>query len=276
MNLARAVLVSILLLSTATVSLAQQLYFANEPRQRLVQLDLATGIQTILYNIGADPDDLIVDSQGQLIYSVPLLGTIYRFDPVTGSNTVLVSGLKYARDLAIEPGGTSILISLYAQGEIARYNFTTGTTTILSKKLGTTDGLVYDDSGQLFVIANHNTVVQIDPVTGAVLKTLVLEGHQGANGGDGMTYDRYTGQLWISHDEGKSGGLIEVPTDLSIFTFFQEGKISYPDGIKSDGKGNLYIGALWVALEYNIPSDKITKRYIVRGADGVSLVPGTY
>jgi sugar lactone lactonase YvrE len=70
--------------------------------------------------------------------------------------------------------------------------------------------------------------------------------------------------------------LIEVPTDLSGFTLFQTGKISFPDGIKSDGKGNLYIGALWTAVEYNIPDDKITKDIIVKGADGVSLVPGSY
>ncbi|MGH9513717.1 MAG: hypothetical protein ACRD2U_16430 [Terriglobales bacterium] len=277
MNFARAVLVySILMALTGAFSAAQQLYIANEPLQTLEQLDLDTGIVTTLYNIGAKPDDLIVDSQGQLIYSVPSLGDIYRFDPVTGTNTVLVSGLKYARDLLIEPNGNNMLISVYARGQIMRFNFATGTTTILTKKLGTTDGLAYDDSGHLFVIANHNTVVQIDPVSGAVLKTLVLEAHQGVNGGDGMTFDSYTGHLWISHDEKGSGGLIEVPTDLSSFNFYQTGKMSFPDGIKSDGQGNLYIGCLWLAVKYNIPTDTITKSFIVKGADGVALVPGTY
>jgi hypothetical protein len=47
------------------------------------------------------------------------------------------------------------------------------------------------------------------------------------------------------------------------------------DGIKSDGKGNLYIGAIWSALVYNIPSNTITENIVVKGADGVGLVPGT-
>lgn len=277
MNSGRAAFIyTILVLCTATLSVGQQLYIANEPKQELMKLDLTTGLQTTLYNIGAEPDDLIVNSQGQLIYSVPGTGTVYRYDPVAGTNIVLISGLSYPRDLVMEPGGTSMLISLYARGELARFNFITGTTTILSKKLGTSDGIAYDASGHLFAVANHNTVVQIDPVSGAVLKTLVLELHHGSNGGDGMTYDSYTGQLWISHDEKAEGGLIEVPTDLSGFTLYQTGKLNYPDGIKSDGKGNLYLGVLWTAVEYNIPSDKIIKSFVVKGADGVSLVPGTY
>ena len=73
-------------------------------------------------------------------------------------------------------------------------------------------------------------------------------------------------------------GLIEVRTDLSPSGVkrFQTGNINAPDGIKSDGKGNLYIGALWTAVEYNIPTDTITRRFVVKGADGVALVPGTY
>lgn len=270
-----------LLFAIATHSSAQQIYIANEPQESLEKLDFTSGLVTTLYHIGAKPDDLVLNSQGQLIYSVGgTLGDIHLFDPVTGSDTVLVSGLKYARDLTIEPGGASMLISLYVQGEIVRFNFVTGTTTVLFKKKGTVDGTAYDASGNLFAVANHNTVVQIDPVTGAVLKTLVLEPHVGVNGGDGMTYDSYTGQLWISHDgklaTGPEGGLIEIPTDLSGFTSYQTGKINDPDGIKSDGKGNLYIGAIWTAIEYNIPTDTVVKSVNVKGADGVALVPGTY
>jgi WD40 repeat protein len=259
---------------------AQQAYIANESQGKLVQLDFATGLQTTLYTIGGHPDDLTLNSQGQLIYSVPASGTICLYDPVTGNNTTLVSAIKWVRDLVIEPGGTSMLIGVYSPGQILRYNFVTGTTEVLSKKLGTVDGLAYDPAGHLFAVANHNTIVQIDPASGKVLKTLVLEPHLGVNGGDGMTYDSYTGQLWVTHDgklpSGPEGGLIEVPTDLSGFTLYQTGKILSPDGIDSDGKGNLYIGAGWYADEYNIPTDTVTKSFVFKGADGISLVPGTY
>lgn len=269
-----------LLISVAMHLSAQQAYIANESQKKLMQLDFATRLQTTLYTMAAEPDDLTLNSQGQILYSVPATGTICMYDPATGNNTTLLSGTKWVRDLVMEPGGTSMLIAVYSPGQILRYNFLTGTTSVLSKKLGTVDGLAYDPAGDLFAVANHNTIVQIDPVSGQVLKTLVLEPHLGVNGGDGMVYDSYTGQLWVTHDgklaTGPEGGLIEIPTDLSGFTLYQTGKIQSPDGIDSDGKGNLYIGAVWRAVEYNIPTDSIKKSFVVKGADGISLVPGTY
>jgi hypothetical protein len=55
-----------------------------------MQLDFATGKQTTLYEIGAEPDDLTLYAQGQLIYSVPSLGTVNVYDPATGTSSVLV------------------------------------------------------------------------------------------------------------------------------------------------------------------------------------------
>jgi sugar lactone lactonase YvrE len=177
----------------------------------------------------------------------------------------------------MEPGGTTMLIALTTVGKIARYSFISGTLTTLPKKPGASvDGLAYDPAGDLFAVVSHNTVCQLDPATGAILKTLVLEPHFKVNGGDGMTYDPYTGQLWVSHDGTAATGLIEIPTDLSGFTLYQNGKFRFPDGIVSDGKGNLYIGAIWTAVVYNIPTDTITHSFIVKGADDMALIPGTF
>jgi len=258
---------------------AQQLYIANEPREQLQLLDLSSGQLTTLYNIGAKPDDLILNANGQLIYSVPSVGVVNLYDPVAQTNSTLVTGVKYARDLVIEPGGNSMLIAIYANtGQIVRFNFLTGATSVLRKKLGSVDGLAYDPNGNLFAVANHNTIQQIDPVTGATLNTLVLEPHRGVNGGDGMIYDPYTGELWATHDGTTGSGLLEIPTDLSTFTFYNfTGQMNAPDGIKSDGLGNLYIGAIHTVAVINIQgTPTMTKRFVVHGADGVSLVPGTY
>jgi len=258
---------------------AQQLYITNEFRQQLQLLDLSSGQLTDLYNIGASPDDLILNALGQLIYSVPNAGVVNLYDPVAQTNTTLVTGVKFARDLVIEPGGNSMLIAIYAEGgQIARFNFLTGATTVLRKKLGTVDGLAYDPNGDLFAVANHNTIQQIDPVSGATLNTLVLEPHHGVNGGDGMTYDPYTGELWATHDGSTGSGVLEIATDLSTFTFYNfTGQMNAPDGIKSDGLGNLYIGAIHTVAVINIQgTPTLTKSFVVKGADGVSLVPGTY
>lgn len=281
MTLPSRVLVSaFILLAITSTSLAQQLYIANEPKKELELLNLETGALSVLYTLTADLDDLIVNSQGQLIYSIPSLGQVDIFNPTTGVNSVLVSGVKYARDLEIEPGGQTLLIAIYSPGSIVRYNFSTGAQTTLIKHLGTCDGIAYDAYGNLYAVANHNTIVRIDPVAGTILQTLVLEAHQGVNGGDGLTYDTYTGELWATHDGTTGYGVEEIFTNASgftgAFTLFPTPTVHAPDGIKSDGKGNLYIGAIHTAAVYNIPTNTVTKNIVVDGADGVSLVPGTY
>lgn len=278
-NPGRAALVSAIILPIPSWSSAQQLYISNEPQESLELLNLNTSQITTLYEIGADPDDLTLNSAGQLIYSVPSAGTVNLYDPHSKKNTTLVSGLKYARDLEIEPGGKTMLIAIYT-GQIVRFTFATGATTVLAKKLGTCDGIAYDQHGNLYAVANHNTIVQVSPVTGAILKTLVLEPHHGTNGGDGMTYDPYTHSLWASHDGTTGSGLLQIPVNASgfssSFSLFLTPGVHAPDGIKSDGKGNLYIGAIHTAAVYNIPTNAVTKNIVVKGADGVSLVPGTY
>jgi sugar lactone lactonase YvrE len=266
----------------ALSSSAQQIYIANEPLESLQLLNLNTTPPkiTTLYKVGARLDDLVLNAAGQLIYSSPNSGTVYLYDPNSGQNTTLASGLSYPRDLAIEPGGQTMLIALYTPGEIVRFNFATGATTMLVKSLKSCDGIAYDPYGNLYAVANHNTIVQINPTTGAVLNTLVLEPHKGINGGDGLTYDSYTGSLWTTHNGTTGYGLVQIPITSgglgSSSTLYLTPTVHNPDGIKSDGKGNLYIGAIWTMAVYNIPTNTVTKNIVVKGADGVSLVPGTY
>ena len=276
-------LVSAVVLLLAITSFGQQLYYASESQRKLQLLDLGTKQITTLYNTAGKPDDLILNSAGQLIYSIPGLGQINLYDPTTGQNTTLVSGLTYARDLEIEPGGQTMLIAIYSPGNIVRFNFATGATTVLTTKLRTCDGIKYDPYGNLYAVANHNTVVQIDPTTGAILDTLVLEPHDGVNGGDGLTFDSYSNSLWTTHDGTTGLGLVQIPVTPSglgaTFTYYnQTNQLTgvAPDGIKSDDQGNLYIGGIFKVFVYNIPSNAITEIVVAKGADGVSLVPGTY
>jgi len=266
-----------ILFAVASFSAAQQLYFTSESGQNIGLVNWPAGtVQTLLTTSGK-PDSLVLNANGQIIYSMPSAGQVWLFDPSTGSNTMLAGGLKYPRDMVIEPGGQTMLIGFYSPGGIVRYNFATGAVTTLSKKLGNVDGLAYDANGDLFAVDGHNQVCQIDPVAGTVLKCIVLEPHHGVNGGDGMVYDSYTGQLWVSHDGQIGNGLIEIPTDLSSFTLYQTGHILVPDGLASDGQGNLYIGAgLRSIVQYNIPTDTIVKSVKAHGVDGCVLIPGTY
>ncbi len=270
---------------------AQQLYATSESGMQLDLVTLPSGKITNLFTTPGKPDSVLLNAQGQLIYTMSPQGTMALFDPVGKTNTILLSGLKSPRDLLFDPGSTtSMLIAEYSIGTILRYSFVSGSSTVLAKKLGSVDGMAYDPQGHLFVVANHNTVVQLDPNTGAILKTLVLEAHYKVNGGDGMVYDSYSQNLWVSHcgadptTGAKESGFFEIPTDLSGFTLLQDGTllnksiaVAVPDGIVSDGKGNLYVGSgLHRLVVYNIPWDKVTLNPVVAGIDSLILVPGTY
>jgi sugar lactone lactonase YvrE len=288
-------LLAVFLAGMAVTVQAQQFYATSETAKQLQIIDLQNHTITPLYTAAGTPDGLLVNSQKQLIYDLSPQGVLGLYDPATGTNTVLASGLKSPRDLVFDvstacnpnANASTMLVSEYSIGQIIRYDFTTGTFTKLGAPLGTpgsgfaVDGLAYDAQGHLFAVANHNTVVQLDPCTGEVLKTLVLEPHYKVDGGDGMVYDPYSGQLWLSHDgSDNANGLIEVPTDLSTFSLFQSGQIPVPDGIVSDGKGNLYIGAgLQRLVAYNIPSDTLAQpspsSMLVPGIDSLVLIAGT-
>jgi hypothetical protein len=288
-TLRRVSVITALILVSAFSLFAQKpsLYIANESHNSLELLNLNTSALTTLYTVGTGAeyhlDDLTLNSAGELIYSVPQAGLVNIYDPVKKTNSTLVSGVKWVRDLEIEPGGQTMLMAIYTPGSIVRYNFATKTTTTLIKKLGTCDGIAYDPFGNLYAVANHNTIVQIDPIKGTIIATLTLEAHAGVNGGDGLTYDSYTGALWATHDGTTGSALIKIPVVATGFKSLNPGFTLYPskvyqapDGIKSDGKGNLYVGSIWTAFVYNIPTNTVTQNIVTMGADGVSLVPGTY
>lgn len=289
----RAVVGTFIVFLAATLSASAQqiaqIYSTNEWQNSLQLVNFQTGKVDNLYSTAPKPDDLTINSAGQLIYSLPNSGTVDLYDLNTGINTILVSGIGGARDLTVEPGGNSLLISKYGDpAEILRYSFITNTASVFfpkTKGISAFDGTAYDAYGNLYAVASHNTIIQIDPVTAAIKNTIVTQPHNGIDGGDGLTYDSYTNSLWTPND-GKTSplgyGLIQIPVQPSGFVSTAPGLIFHPlnviglDGIKSDGKGNLYIGAIHTALVYNIPAGVVTYSVVTKGADGIALVPGTY
>lgn len=267
-----------LLLCIVPRSWSQNLYATSEAAQQLVEANMSTGVVTVLFNTISTPDSLIIDSLGRILYTTGKIGTVSIYDPSTGSNSVIVSGLSAPRDLVFDPGQASILVSNFGRGEIDRVNLLTGTLTPLVTKLGTVDGLAYDAQGNLFAVINHHTqIAQVDPNSGAILKRLtVVTNHTvGWWGLDGLTYDSYTGHLWATNGGTPANCLVEIPTDLSGFTLFQLGNLPTPDGLVSDGNGNLYVGVnLSRIYAYNISTDTITAKIRVKSVDDVALVPG--
>ena len=267
-----------LLLCLVPASWSQKLYATSEAAQQLAEVDMSTGVVAVLFNTISTPDSLIVDSLGRILYTTQKIGTVSIFDPSNGSNSIVVGGLSYPRDLIFDPGQSSILVSNFGKGEIDRVNLLTGTLTPLTTKLGTVDGLAYGPKGELFAVINHHTqIARIDPKSGAILKTLtVVTNHTVSYYGlDGLTYDAYTGHLWATDVGAGANCLVEIGTGLTAFKLHQVGNLPTPDGVISDGKGNLYIGVnLAKVFAYNIPTDKITAMVKVKNVDDVALVPG--
>lgn len=266
-----------------SISTAQMFYVTSEPGQQLDLVDFSSGTVTNIYDIGSRPDSVIVNAQGQIFYTVTPLGTLQMFDPNTGLDSVLATFPSgYPRDLVFDPEGKNILVSLYGIGKLGRYNLASGTATIFpSTPIGLTlDGLAYDPAGNLFAIVSHNTLCQLDPTTGAILQTLILEPPLNLNGGDGMVYDPFTKTLWVTRVSTLGDGLIEIPLTesappvLGTPIFLQTGNMVTPDGVISDGQGNLYIGeGLQHLTEYNVPTDNILKRVLSPGIDDMAFVP---
>jgi len=267
-----------LILCTAQRSWSQKLYATSEAAQQLLEVDMSTGGVTVLFDTISTPDSLIVDAQGRILYTTQKVGTVSIFDPSTGSNSMIVGGLSFPRDLVFDPGRSSVLVSNFGIGEIDRINLVTGTLTPLVKNLGTVDGLAYGPQGSLFAVINHHTqIAQINPKSGVIMKTLTVVTNQTVPyyGLDGLVYDPYTHHLWATDVGTGANCLVEIGTGLTTFKMHQLGNFSVPDGIISDGKGNLYVGVgLGKVFAYNIPTDTITAKVKVKDVDDVALVPG--
>lgn len=243
---------------------------------RIYKVNVTTGVNTLITQIPGNPpgqpDSLIFDSTGNVLYTLLTLGQLGKFDGTT--NTVLASGLgSYVADLTLEPAPrNSVLISdaLAPSGpRILRFDLGTNVVSVLSNlksSHSSVDGLTYDSAGNLFAVVDRNSVIQIDPNTGTPLKTL-----GGLGSADGITFDSVTGDLWVSRYS--ASGIWRIPTNLSAPLGPFATQIPRPDGLESDGAGNILIAAqftnVWV---YNIATDTATEKNPLRGLDDLAPV----
>src|SRR5215472_12900055 len=103
----------------ATSSSAQTLYATGASSKQLFKVDMSNASVTELTALSAKPDSLIVDSEGRILFTGGgATGTVSRYDPSTDSISVVASGLSYPRDLVLDPGQTTILVSNYGKGQI--------------------------------------------------------------------------------------------------------------------------------------------------------------
>jgi len=200
------------------------------------------------------PDSLMFDTLGNVIYTALSAGTVRSYNPNTVVDSVITSGLSGPADVALEPGGNSMLVSEFNGGKIDRINLTTHLVTNLYSSSGTNpEGIAYDNAGNLFAnlgvrsgSALTKYLAKINPVTGAILgQTANLSSL------DGLTYDSYSHMLFAASifgpPSGPGGTVYQIdPNNLNnVVDIVQAygGIIRGADGITSDGLGHIFVAS---------------------------------
>jgi hypothetical protein len=233
----------------------------------LVSVDTTTRIVTTLLATPGVPDSLIFDAAGNVLYTEPGGGDLRLFNPTTRADRQ-IAALSEPIDLALEPGGSSVLVSDLGAQRIDRVVLGTGLVTPLTGTQGHRwDGITYDNAGHLFAVRDQDLgIVQLDPATGNVLNaTSTFIG----SGLDGLTFDPSTGNLWSASN---GGFVVEVTTGLSLVRFSGGGQ-GILDGVEADGIGNLYVARYQVsASEYNIAANTFNQAASVPGIDDLAPI----
>jgi DNA-binding beta-propeller fold protein YncE len=244
------------------------------------QVDTSTNTITQLLNTnGVAVDSLIFAPGDDIVFSEPNVHRIGIFNTVT-QDVQYVYGFVEPHDLALDPSGTSVLVSDDGDQYIKRLDLTSQypVPVILGGWMNDIDGITYDNAGRLFVVQSWNgRVMQIDPNDGHVIKSLQCTTCRTGGSGpelDGITFDPVTGDLWVSGIWWN--GIWEFDTTLTTSTLHAQNRTPFPDGIEADGAGNIFVASRGQdrIYEYNIASGTTTALTAVNRIDDLAPLTG--
>ncbi len=228
----------------------------------LWRLDSASGTPSAITTVANKGLDSVIYGNGKYVFTT-LEGDIYTYDSVHGNQVLATGSFGQTRDLAMDPGGGSFLVSDYLGGVIYRVDLTSGSLSTLAT-VNQPQGLAYAGN-RLYALGSHS-LYELNPTTGAVLN------EASPLASDGLTYDSYSGKLWTSSAQ----GIKSITLDLATVTTFQAGVVQpYPDGLAADGLGNLYIaGYNSNVYQYVIATDTLTVGTALTGLDDIAPASG--
>lgn len=262
-----------ILCSTVELAHAITLFGTSFEGQRLFRYDTSTNMTTTVLNTAAGADSMVFDSSGRIIYSPEFTNTLRRFDPGTNTDSLLAPVPGLPSDLALEPDGSTVLVS--TTGGVRRVTSSGMVTSVFTG--GATTGLVYDNTGRLFVNVGGFTnptsfLAELDPLTG-----VILQQSASLNGLDGLTFDAGTGTLFAASFPGN--GIYAVdPNNLANVTFIPNTVAGFaqPDGIVAGGDGHLYFAARsgFGLLRYDIANNAFAALTTIFGIDDLAPASG--
>jgi sugar lactone lactonase YvrE len=259
-----------LLVAAGSAQAAPILYATSLEGQQIVRVDVGTNATTIVANLPTQADSLVFNNAGNILYTGINTGTLRVLNLGTMASNTLVSGLNGPRDLALEPGGNSVLVSDTGNNRIMRVNLSTNTATPLLTG-ASPDGIAFDGNGHLYAVLNRNEVREINPTTGATIRSVGINANL-----DGLTYDPFTNKLYVTSF---NNGIYAIdPTAATLTGTFltNSGGVSGFDGITTDSAGNLFVAARsnFRIYEYNIAGATLTQRTFVNGLDDLAPLTG--
>jgi DNA-binding beta-propeller fold protein YncE len=270
-----AIVVVVFGLGFRTPAFADVLVYATDfGGKTLDSVNLTTNTVTPLVTTPGNPDSLIFDSSGRIIYSEYNTGNVRRYDPSTHTDQLLGFVGGTPQDLLLDPGGNSVLVATANGGGIDRIDLNTLAVTQLTGFSGLSQGLAYLPDGTLYVnaLVNNQWVLdQIRPDTGAIIRSSQpSSGHQL----DGLTYDPFTGHFFASTWSDGNGFYEISPTTLTSLGF--TAGVPNSDGIVSDGNGNIYIAGTGDqhVYQYDSRTSTLTQKTMVAGLDDIAPVSG--
>jgi len=210
-------------------------------------------------------DSLIFGPTGDIIYSAICCNSLGTFNLSTSASAFLASVGSGAADMTLTPDQKNVLVSNAFNTTISQVNLSSHAVTTLTPGLRP-DGLAFDAGGDLFAVLGLTEVAQINPTTGAIIKTISTP-----NEPDGLTFDASTGMLYVASD---GGGFYTVPTDLSSATFTSvPGRVF--DGIASSGDLLYFVLRGQGGLLYDLSTSSVVETSpFISGADDIAPVAG--
>jgi len=257
---------------------ADKIFYYTNLKGAIQKVDVTTGTNVAVLSGLSGPDSLIFSDPNTLVFTEVSTGQL-QSAPVSGGpvTTLISSGLIAPQDLALDPSGATVLVSDTGNRRIRRESLSGGSPTTLatfSFGLGPT-GVTYDASRHLFVVKG-STIEQLNPTTGAVVKSLGLP--VPPTGGDGLAYDPVSKALWVA----TIGGVIKVDTGLTTATLFScpVGSACFNDridGLESGGDGNIYLANTGAAFidAYNITGNTFSSVVSAPNIDDLAPVIGS-
>jgi sugar lactone lactonase YvrE len=221
-----------------TIDASGNLYVSSVDKNTAIKLTPA-GVQTNIAGSAVYPGQVAVDGAGYIYIFDNFNYDLYRTDPVSGTQSVLVSGLSIGYGLAIDPQGNIYL----GQGNpatsasILKYS-PSGTLLTTYSLTASGQGFAFDAAGDLYYVAAASGIYKL--AAGATTPTFVADPSNPANYAS-LALDA-AGNLYYANENAPLT-LYQIPAGSSTANVYATISSGYFLGVAVDANGNLYYGA---------------------------------